>query len=202
MTDRAVNVSRGGEKTSSTLLARARARDPEAWRRVVHLYGPLVYRWCRQFGLREADAADVGQDVFLAVSRSIETYQSDREGNTFRGWLRTITRNKVRDFLKHLPAGAEGPGGSDAQAHLLGLLAEDASGDEDDRALLLHQAVEAHLSSCNDTDREAFLRVMVRGEDPADVARALAVSKNVVYLARSRILRQLRDEYAELLELD
>ncbi|HUT93224.1 MAG TPA: hypothetical protein VMY37_27415 [Thermoguttaceae bacterium] len=37
---------------SSTLLDRVRAQRPEAWQRLVDLYGPVVCRWCRQSGLR------------------------------------------------------------------------------------------------------------------------------------------------------
>ena len=56
------------ESTSTSLLRRVKAQDQQAWRQLVDLYGPLVYTWCRQSGLREEDAADIGQEVFSAVS--------------------------------------------------------------------------------------------------------------------------------------
>ncbi len=37
---------------SSTLLESVKARRPEAWRRLVDLYGQVVYRWCRKSGLK------------------------------------------------------------------------------------------------------------------------------------------------------
>ena len=57
MTDGSVPREGGGAPTSSTLLDRIKAHEPEAWRRLLHRYGPLVYRWCRQAGLRESDSA-------------------------------------------------------------------------------------------------------------------------------------------------
>src|SRR6185437_3702242 len=49
--------------TSSSLIARVKAREPEAWRRLVELYGPLVYR-C----VPTSDAPDIVQEAFRAVS--------------------------------------------------------------------------------------------------------------------------------------
>src|SRR5262245_60137660 len=54
--------------TSPSLLARVKASDQEAWRRLVHLYGPLIYGWCRRWQLAAEDVADVFQEVFQAVA--------------------------------------------------------------------------------------------------------------------------------------
>ena len=121
MTDAGVNSGRGPGETSSTLLVRLKAKDPEAWRRFVYLYSPRVYRWCRRAGLREADAADVGQEVFQAVAGAIGTFHHDQKGDSFRGWLRTITHNKVLDFDRRQPPSASGVGGSAGQARLFEL---------------------------------------------------------------------------------
>jgi RNA polymerase sigma-70 factor (ECF subfamily) len=47
---------------------------------------------------------------------------------------------------------------------------------------------------------DAFWRVTIDGQSPADVAADLGVSANVVYLARSRVLRRLADQFAELID--
>jgi hypothetical protein len=85
---------------------RARARDASAWERLIALYEPLVCHWCRRAGLQEADAADVRQEVFLAVSRGLADFRRDGGAGTFRGWLRVITRNKVQ--IEVTVAGGEG----------------------------------------------------------------------------------------------
>jgi RNA polymerase sigma-70 factor (ECF subfamily) len=104
--------------TSRSLLERVKADEPQAWDRLVRLYAPLVFQWCRGWDLREQDAADVFQEVFQAVATHIGTFRKEREGDTFRGWLRTITRNKVHDHFRRLGREPEGVGGTDAQARL------------------------------------------------------------------------------------
>jgi RNA polymerase sigma-70 factor, ECF subfamily len=87
----------GEDDTTSTLLRELKAQSPVAWNRLVSLYSRLMYRWCRKAGLQRADAADVGQEAFRAVARKIGVYRHDRSGDTFRGWLRSITLNKICD---------------------------------------------------------------------------------------------------------
>src|SRR5262245_50884998 len=103
--------------TSASLLGRALAREPAAWDRLVALYAPLVWYWCRSCGLQQQDQADVFQEVFQAVAGHLDQFQKSAQG-TFRGWLRTITRNKIYDLFRrrqHEPVGA---GGSDTQRWL------------------------------------------------------------------------------------
>jgi DNA-directed RNA polymerase specialized sigma24 family protein len=47
---------------------------------------------------------------------------------------------------------------------------------------------------------EAFCRVTFDGQTPQEVAAALSISVNVVYLARSRVLCRLRKEIRGLLD--
>src|SRR5947209_11142031 len=101
--------------TSLSLLQRIRDGDQAGWRRVVELYTPLVYHWCRRWGADGADADDVLQEVFQAAAVSITSFRREREGDTFRGWLRGITRNKVLVFWRVRGRNPEPAGGSEAQ---------------------------------------------------------------------------------------
>jgi hypothetical protein len=76
----------------STLLERLRAGQTDAWERLARLYGQTVYVWCRGAGVPEADAADVSQEVFAAVARHLADFRREGPGDSFRGWLWTITR--------------------------------------------------------------------------------------------------------------
>ncbi len=104
---------------SSSLLLGLRVFDHRAWQRLVNLYGPLVYVWCRDSGLKADDAADVGQEVFRAIARKIGGFRRDRPGDSFRGWSRTIARNKILDFLRRRSKQVNAAGGSDAMNDLL-----------------------------------------------------------------------------------
>jgi RNA polymerase sigma-70 factor (ECF subfamily) len=209
VTDSAVNESGEQSRTSLSLLARVRARDQSAWDKLVRLYGPMVYGWCLRAGLQAADAADVGQEVFAAVARAIDGFRHDREGDTFRGWLFTITRNKIRDRAATPGAlGAVGAGGSDAQRRLAELAAEpppegnstcDADGSTEVKALC-RRAIDLVRGEFEAPTWTAFVRAFVNGDAPADIAADLGISVNAVYLAKSRILRRLREEFASLVD--
>jgi len=105
--------------TSLSLVEEVRARDPEAWRRLAYLYGPLVYSWCRHQGLPGQDAEDVVQEVFLTVFARVSDFRREREGDTFRGWLWTIARHKIGDWIRRHGRQPQAAGGTDAQEQLL-----------------------------------------------------------------------------------
>jgi RNA polymerase sigma-70 factor (ECF subfamily) len=204
VTDANVNEGEGSAQTPSTLLDRARAWDQAAWQRLVHIYSPLVYRWCRHSGLQEADAADVGQEVFQAVARALADFRHDGPGASFRGWLRTITLNKVRDFARRGRAEVPGTGGSDAQRLLL-RVGEESSDESDpvrneEEMEIYRRAVEVILAEFEERTRQAFWRVVIDQRPAADVAQELNLTTNAVYLAKSRVLRRIREEFAGIVD--
>ena len=86
--------------TRVTLLNRLRdGRDGDAWREFIHLYGPVVYGFARNRGLQDADAADLMQEVLRSIARNAARMEYDPKRGTFRGWLYTVTRNKIYNFL-------------------------------------------------------------------------------------------------------
>src|SRR5881396_1218910 len=103
-------------ETSGSLLMQLKAGQPAAWERLTSLYAPLVYHWCRGMRLAEQDMPDVFQQV-------IQAFRKDRPGDTFRSWLRAITRNKVRDHFRRIAKQAQAAGGTDAQIYFAQLAA-------------------------------------------------------------------------------
>src|SRR3954452_8185463 len=105
--------------TRASLLLRLRdPRDHEAWVEFVDLYEPVTYRLLRRHGLQDADAREVMQELFLAVSRNIDRWDPAKERGSFRGWLRRVARNLVINWLKHRDRRVAGAGGSGVQALL------------------------------------------------------------------------------------
>ena len=100
--------------TSLSLLERANLSEPASWQKIVDLYSPLVFFWCRQAGLQREDAADVLQNVWQAVSVHLNRFERQKPGG-FRAWLWTITRNKLNDHFRRLRSEPAAPGGSSAQ---------------------------------------------------------------------------------------
>lgn len=177
-----------------------RAEDPEAWRTLVRLYGPLVFYWCSQMGLRGDDAADAGQEVFAAVSQAIDRFHKERPEDSFRAWLRTITRNKVRDFLRTRAHEGPATGGSDYQLLLNQLPAPDAEESQEEvaagNALLLQEALELLRGEFEPKTWQAFWHT-VNGQSPQQVAEELGTTAMAVRQAKSRVLRRLRESLAD-----
>ncbi len=189
--------------TSRSLLVRVQADDGDAWERLVHLYAPLVLHWCRHSGLQEQDAADVFQDVFQAVVAHIGSFRKEREGDTFRGWLRRITQNKIRDHFRRLGREARGTGGTEAQQWLAQVAqpqpVEDVFLDEAGESGLLGRALELVRGEFEERTWQAFWRTAIDDQAPKEVAADLGMSPGAVRVAKSRVLHRLREELGDLL---
>jgi RNA polymerase sigma-70 factor (ECF subfamily) len=148
MTDRPADGPAGAgpaQSTSLSLLQRARANDGDAWSRVMSLYGPLVRRWCGWAGLGTEDAEDVCQEVFASAAAHLDGFRRDRPGDTFRGWLRVITRNAVRAHHRRNGGRPQAEGGSEALGRLQDVadpLAGSGEEEEAEAGLLYRRAAE------------------------------------------------------------
>ncbi|MFO0797589.1 MAG: sigma-70 family RNA polymerase sigma factor [Gemmataceae bacterium] len=196
--------SSGG--TSPTLLARLRTADAGAWERLVHLYSPLVFGWCRRTGLPAEDAADVMQDVWAAVAIAVPRFDAAGPGATFRGWLYTVTRSKLADHHRRQAVRPLAEGGSTARDRWADLpeaepddsLADPATG----TAGVMRRALELLRGDVEPATFRAFWATAVEGRPAAEVAAELGVTAAVVYQAKSRLLRRLRLEFEGLLTPD
>lgn len=201
MTDKLVDVGGPNDSTSTTWLDRVRSGEAGAWQAFANLYAPLIYHWCQRCGLQAADAADIGQDVFRAVLASIGAFRRQGSGS-FRGWLRVITRNKVRDLLRERVKVPGAGGGADQSIEQIpgGSDPGDDTPDPEEERILYCRALELVLADHREETREVFLRVVIDRQDPAAVAADLKLSLNAVYLIKSRVLRRLREEFRDLLD--
>ena len=110
---------RNAPGTRPSLIVRLRNRqDLDAWQQFVEIYQPLIFRLALRKGFQHSDAADISQEVLLRVAGAVERWDGDREHGSFRGWLSTIARNLMINFLDK---GKRHPiaGGADVVADLI-----------------------------------------------------------------------------------
>lgn len=189
--------------TPLSLLERVRANDPEAWRRLVRLYQPLVLFWCRRGGLHGPDAEDVAQEVFAGAAAGLAGFRRDRPGDSFRGWLRGITRNHILLHFRRNHGKPRAEGGSDAWQHLQGVadpLAGPADDEDQEVNQLYRRAVEQVRGEFEAPTWEAFWRTAIEGRSPASLADELSTTAAAIRQAKSRVLRRLKQEMGELLD--
>jgi RNA polymerase sigma factor (sigma-70 family) len=177
--------------THPSLLVRLRnAADGQAWALFLEVYSPLIYRYCRKHHLQEADAVEVAQEVLLQVNRSIGTFEYQPERGRFRDWLGSVVRSKLSRFfrrktpetnedtreLANLPARSEADWADHFNSDLLQTTLARIQGE-----------FEAHTW-------EAFSRVWIDNLAAAEVAQQLSMPIAMVYVAKSRVLKRLREE--------
>lgn len=179
--------------THPSLLERARRGEDQGWQLLVQVYGPIVYRWIRHCDVQSADAADVMQETFLSVAKALPRFELDRTGATFRGWLWTIARNKLRDRQR---ANQRGPQMLDGEALRLAELEQSDPPSElaDDEKSIQDRMLHVLRQSTDPKTWQMFWRTTVENHDPSDVAKELGVSRWTVYKARARVLQKLRKE--------
>jgi RNA polymerase sigma-70 factor (ECF subfamily) len=161
-----------------------------------------VRYWCRKSGLTDDAADDLVQETFAAVLRGLPTFQRPSAGGSFRGWLRTIVRNKLTDYHRARRDKAAASGGTEAHLNL-GNLADPLAGDFDGPApdarettetgLVFRAAVDLIRAEFETVTQQAFWATTVEERQPADVAAELGITLNAVYKAKSRVLRRLRE---------
>jgi RNA polymerase sigma-70 factor (ECF subfamily) len=190
-----------GETTSLSLLERARGNDGTAWRRVMDLYRPLVLAWCTRQGVRAEDIEDVAQEVFCAAAEALPAFHRDRPGDTFRGWLRGITRNQALMHFRRTQQQVRAEGGSDARLELESVPQSQTDAEDEPSALhqLYRRAVEQVRGDVPERQWQAFWLTAIEDRSPADLTAVLGMTPAAIRQAKSRVLRRLKQELGELL---
>lgn len=185
--------------TSPTLLDRLRQpKERAAWERFVQLYTPLICNWAKHLGLQDSDVHDLVQDVFATLVQKLPEFQYDRD-RTFRGWLQAVVRNRWREVRRRRVAFP-----LDAQGELLSELPgpDDSGifGQTEYQRELVRRTLELIERDFQPATWHAWREFVIAERPAAEVARKLNISAHAVYLAKSRVLRRLREELEGFLD--
>ena len=188
--------------TSASLLQRVRERnDAAGWERLVQIYTPLLRAWVGRHLPQPDDVNDVVQQVFTVVVARLPEFVHNGRPGAFRRWLRSITVNHLRAFWRSRRPLA-------GQAEVEGVLdqLEDPASDPSRQWDLEHDSHVAHklLDYVEPEFRpatwQAFRRLVLDEAAPEAVAAELGLTVNAVLIAKSRVLRRLRQEVSGLLD--
>lgn len=180
-----------GSTVGSSVILGIKQNNEGAWEQLVEFYYPIAYRWCRNAGLSEHNAADVCQDVFRSVVQSLENFDRTNDQQSFGAWLRLIVQRRIADFLQH--NSHESPqGGTSAMLRFQEIPMEVNHEETGEANQKLLDAIRVVQSEFEVTSWRAFELCVLQQIDADLVARELAISRNSVYLAKSRILKRIR----------
>jgi RNA polymerase sigma-70 factor (ECF subfamily) len=191
-------------ETSASLLERLRtSSDQEAWRRLDDLYRPLVRRWLLRDPTLGEEAEDIVQDVMAVLVRELPGFQRQRTGS-FRRWLRTVTAHRLAAHYRSRQNRPQALGASPEESPLAQLA--DANSelsrqwDEEHDRYVLRRLMDLIEPLFEPSTLAAFRRVAFDGVAPAQAAEELGLSLNAVILAKSHVLRRLRQEAEGLID--
>lgn len=191
--------------TPYSLIERLGRSDNKAdWDRLVGLYAPLLRTWVRRHVPQEADAEDIVQDVLAVVVAKLRSFKHNGSDGAFRSWLRTILVYRLKTFWRQKQRSPLA-GGDERFTQMLREMEEPQSElarrlDEEHDRFIAARLLEQIRPEFTPATWAAFHRYVIDGRSPANVAAELGVSTNVVFIARSRILRRLREEAQGLID--
>ena len=131
----------------------------------------------------------------------MRTFEYDQHRGTFRGWLKTVTTNTVRDLARQWQNRNVRAAGDTVTAEQLNSISTPSALDE------LSQKIEAQYRDELLREAESRIRVRVKTETwdawyqtaveqkkVVDVATAVGMTVAEVYVAKSRVNKMMRDE--------
>jgi len=177
--------------------------NDEAWREFLGLYQPMIFGWCLRSGLGFDDAQEVCDEIICKLVVVMRDFVQDHRYR-FRGWLKTVVKHAVVDFLRRrgrgprmlsldLPAvqacleNCEAPPGIE---QIAGALEEAVT-----EGLRISERVRDQVSP---GVWQAFWLTAIAGESARDVAAKLGTTKAAVFTSKSRVAKLLREEAARL----
>ncbi len=190
--------------TSLSLLDRLKVARPDAsdWNRLQGIYLPLIERWLSRVPGLGDESADLAQEVLVVVFRAVPRFTRQREGS-FRAWLRQVTVNKVRNYRrKRQRRPAVGLDQADGFLERLSDPNDDLARewDRDHDSHVVGKLLAVVRTDFSPSTWEAFRRFGIDNVPAGKVAEELGLTENAVILARSRVLKRLREEAGELLK--
>lgn len=174
-------------------------RNGPAWSEFVRRSAPMLVGFGRRTGLGEADAEELAQSVLAAFAERYLAGGYERERGRLRDFLWGIAWNKRQSLRRRRGVEARGRA----------VIEESASAPSTDadafeiewRRTVLGQALDSVARTSDHATIEAFTLFSLRSLPASAVSQRLGISENAVYLAKRRVLSQLREAIREVEKL-
>ncbi len=189
--------------TQKSLLIRAQRGSEDAWRNLVDLYRPLIHKWLGAQGVIRQESDDLSQDILTTLVERLSTFEHNGNPGAFRCWLRLMVVNRARAFWR--ARGYRPAAGLSEFQQVLDQL-EDSDSDLSKRwdrehdDFVLRSILQTVNSEFESRTIQAFELLAISGQSAKEVAEKLGMSVGAVYVARSRVMRRVREEAAGLID--
>jgi RNA polymerase sigma-70 factor (ECF subfamily) len=188
------------ELTQSYLKARLENAAPDsmlaaAWDSFYEVYSGTVRRFVVAHGLRNVDADDCVQEVWMEVAERLPDFQHRDSRPGLRAWLYTVVRSKASDLLRR-----RGRQTAQSLEPLLGS-SEEPAGDEAEPSSRLDQEWNVALvrtlmaqlrTQVSELNYRVLLLRFIKGRSVSEVAATLQITPEQVRYRQHRTLRKIR----------
>lgn len=165
------------------LAARMAASEELAYVEFSDTFGPRLRAFFIRKGISGADAEDLAVTCVTDIALKIGKYHSQTRG-TFEGWVFTVARNYMIDWLR----------ARNASEPLPEILAASPTSDSEEAIDLdVAQAVTEAVSSLSSSDRSIIKARYFSGErDFGEIAEELGITREAARVRHSRAMRKLK----------
>src|SRR6516165_5435545 len=191
-------------ETRQSLLLRAQTGEENAWKDLTDLYRPLIIGWLRRQGVAARDLDDLSQEILLSVVKYLPSFEHSGRPGAFRSWLRTIVGSRTIDYWRASEPGTQASGAGDATAALQQIVDPHSDlnrrWDEEHDRYVLHCLLDLVAEEFEPATLQAFRRLTLDGVSGAEAAEELGLTVPAVYMAKSRVLKRIRQEAEGLID--
>lgn len=189
--------------TRESLLIRLKdGEDGVAWREFHEIYGRLIFGYSLHYDIAHAEAEDIVQEVCIKVFRQIIRFDYSPERGRFRGWLKTITRNAVIDYLRRKQTRQK----TSLEYRMQFEERLEVERDRDDRIWRLEwekaiyeTALDRVRKRVGEDTFSTFHRYVLEDQSAAEVSEETTLDANAIYAVKNRMLKYIRQEVASIL---
>jgi len=181
--------------TTTQVLEDLKGRgDSAAWERFNGHFHAMVVRFARHAGLSAADAEDAAQETMLTFVKAFREGKYEREKGRLRDWLFGVAKRVTLNIRSRLPR--EQLIGDRTGTSFWEMVEDDdsieRSWDDEWRKAVLSICLEQARREMDRGVFRAFELYALEEKQVGDVAKELKMSRNAVYIAKSRVLARLR----------
>jgi len=190
--------------TTTRILEELRSsNDGDAWTFLIRCFRPMLVSFGRRMGLSEADSEDASQETLLVFVEKLRADKYVRDKGRLSNWLFGVARKVILKHLKRSSTEKLTPnsGTNVSSCHIAAdTVATQDTWDIEWGRMILTRCLDQVSREFTPRVVEAFRLYAIDGKSAKEVGERLNMSRNAVYIAKSRILSrvsELKDEFEE-----
>lgn len=184
------------EVTSTSLLeGLLDPKNDRVWTEFFDRYGPIVRGFARKLGLREHETDDAVQETMVTFVTKYRQREYDRQKGRLRSWLCGLAHHKIRHIHeRRMRREHQAAGEGDDRPPLESIPDQDRTTelwDAEWRSAVIRRCLDQIQDETDPMQLRAFELYALQGWTADEVAEELSISRNMVYLSKSRVLARI-----------